>query len=163
MGGFTAEKSYITALSWASLRCPPPQDTPAQSHRQAWPQGRDQLLLFSGSSDGCVRLHAQSVEALGAAELQSQGQLLQGGLMPLSKTLHPADLLSVTCLAVKSASSVQTGSFSQSVVQTHCPVLHERLSLNTFISSPFSPPPPVLLANPLPSASDKLMCAVSML
>ena len=109
VGGYKAQKSYVTTLSWASLPHQPPQDTPAQPHGQTLPQGRDQLLLFSGSSNGCVRLHAQSVESLGGAGMQCQGQLLQGNLMPSSKTLHPADLMGVTCLAVKRASSFQTG------------------------------------------------------
>lgn len=112
VGGFKAQKSYITALSWGSLPHQPPLDTPPQPHSQALPQGRHQLLLFSGSSDGCVRLHAQSVDTLGAAQMQTQGQLLQGNLMPQRQTLHPADLLGVACLAVKRASSVQTGVIS---------------------------------------------------
>lgn len=109
MGGFKAQKSYIGALSWASLPGQAPADPPGQAPSQTLPQGKDQLLLFSGSSDGCVRVHAQAVEALGAAQLPSQGGLLQGDLMQLGKTLHPADLLCVTCLAVKRAGSVKTG------------------------------------------------------
>ena len=121
MGGFTAHKSYITALSWAALPHQPPQEPPVQPHSQALPHGRDQLLLFSGSSDGSVRLHTQSVETLGAAQMQLQGQLLEGNLMPLSKTLQAADLLGVTCLAIKRARNVQTGVIASSDVQTHCP------------------------------------------
>lgn len=119
MGGFKAQKSYIGALTWASLPGQAPADPSGQPQGQTPPQGKDQLLLFSGSSDGCVRVHAQSVEALSAAQVQSRGAQLQGDLMQLGKTLHPADLLGVTCLAVKRATSSQTGMAAQSDVQTH--------------------------------------------
>lgn len=109
VGGYKAQKCYITALSWASLPHQAPTDTPVQPHSQGPPQGRDQLLLFSGGSDGCVRLHAQSVESLGAVQMQCQGQLLQDNLMQLDKTLHPVDLLGVTCFAVKRVHNAQTG------------------------------------------------------
>lgn len=81
-------------------------------------QARDQLLLFSGSSAGCVALHAQSVQALGEAQMQPQGRLIQGDLMPGRKTLHPVDLLGVTCLAVKRVSSTPSGIMGSCVVCT---------------------------------------------
>lgn len=110
VGGFKAQRSYITALSWASMPdLLTPTATLTQPQRHTLLQGNDHLVLFSGSSDGCVRLHAQSVDSMGTAQMQSPGQLLKGGLMQPHKTIHKVDLLGVTCLAVKALDNAQTG------------------------------------------------------
>lgn len=67
-----------------------------------------ELLLFSGSSDGCVRLHTQSLQHLGRAVAgDGPAGLVQQGLMHLQETLHEVDLLGVTCLAVRASAGTQ--------------------------------------------------------
>ncbi|DBA85227.1 TPA: hypothetical protein ACH3X2_005930 [Trebouxia sp. C0005] len=111
VGGFKAQRSWVTALSWAAMPTlssssslsPPSSPSPShpEQHHHAQLQQQDQLLLITGSSDGCLRLHSQSVERLGEATVQSAGALVDGELMQLRKTLHEADLLGTTCLSVK--------------------------------------------------------------
>ena len=116
VGGFKAQRSWVTALSWAAMpsvassssSLPPPSSYPEQHHHNQLQQ-QDQLLLITGSSDGCLRLHSQSVQSLGAATVQSAGGLVEGELMQLRKTLHEADLLGVTCLAVKLREAPSSG------------------------------------------------------
>lgn len=113
VGGFEAQRSWVTALSWASMptlssSSSSPSSHPEQ-HHHAQLQQQDQLLLITGSSDGCLRLHSQSVESLGEATVQSAGTLVEGELMQLRKTLHEADLLGVTCLTVKLCEASSSG------------------------------------------------------
>ena len=86
-----------------------PAGGPPPSRGHPLLQGKDQLLLISGSSDGCVRLHTQSVEAVDAAKMPTAGQLLEGGLLWFCNTLHDVDLLGVTCLAVKQHADARIG------------------------------------------------------
>jgi len=113
VGGFKAQRSWVTALSWAAMpnlssssSSSSPSSQPEQHHHH---QQQDQLLLITGSSDGCLRLHSQSVESLGEATVQSAGALVEGEQMQLRKTLHEADLLGVTCLAVKLREASSSG------------------------------------------------------
>ena len=122
VGGFRAQRSHITALAWAALPTPasppspPPQAPDQQHHPHQHLQAQEQLLLFSGSSDGCVRVHGQCVEALGKAEVPpGAGALLKGDLMQLRKTLHEVDLLEVTCLSVKPSEVVESGKLAMSL------------------------------------------------
>ena len=120
MGGFKAQRSHVTALAWASLAAPSSPPTASDNRhtlqQQQHLQPQDKLLLFTGSSDGCVRLHGQLVEALGRVEVQGAGVLLGGNPMQLHKTLHEVDLRGVTCLSVKpaDASRLQTGKLAAS-------------------------------------------------
>jgi len=113
VGGFKAQRSWVTALSWAAMpnlssssSSSSPSSQPEQHHHH---QQQDQLLLITGSSDGCLRLHSQSAKSLGAATVQSAGALVEGELMQLRKTLHEADLLGVTCLTVKLCEAASSG------------------------------------------------------
>ncbi len=116
VGGFKAQRSWVTALSWAAMptlssssSSSPPSSSHPEQHHHAQLQQQDQLLLITGSSDGCLRLHSQSVESLGEATVQSAGALVEGEQMQLRKTLHEADLLGVTCLAVKLREASSSG------------------------------------------------------
>jgi len=113
VGGFKAQRSWVTALSWASMPTLSSSSSSSSSHPEqhhhAQLQQQDQLLLITGSSDGCFRLHSQSVESLGAATAQSAGALVEGEVMQLRKTLHEADLLGVTCLTVKLREASSSG------------------------------------------------------
>ncbi len=112
VGGFKAQRSWVTALSWAAMSTPSssssssPSSHPKQHHQH---QQQHQLLLITGSSDGCLRLHSQSIESLGAATAQSAGALVEGEVMQLRKTLLEADLLGVTCLSVKMREASSSG------------------------------------------------------
>ena len=104
IGGFKAQHAWVTCLAWAiSPQQTSPTSPPSQSPLPGLGSPQvSQLLLFSGSSDGCVGLHSQSVQHLGRAVLSSApGGLLQPGLMQLRETLHDVDLLGVTCMSVK--------------------------------------------------------------
>jgi len=120
VGGFKAQRSWVTALTWAAMQTlsssSPSSSSPSspssshpEQHHQAQLQQQDQLLLITGSSDGCLRLHSQSVQSLGPATVQSAGGLVEGELMQLHKTLHEADLLGVTCLTVKLCEASSSG------------------------------------------------------
>ncbi len=114
VGGFKAQRSWVTALSWAAMptfscsSSSSPSSHPEQHHHNQLQQ-QDQLLLITGSSDGCLRLHSQSVSSLGEATVQSAGGLVEGELMQLRKTLLEADLLGVTCLSVKLREASSSG------------------------------------------------------
>jgi len=116
VGGFKAQRSWVTALSWAAMptlsssssSSPSSSSHPEQHHHNKLQQ-QDHLLLITGSSDGCLRLHSQSVESLGEATVQSAGALVEGELMQLRKTLLEADLLGVTCLSVKLREASSSG------------------------------------------------------
>ena len=115
VGGFKAQRSWVTALSWAAM--PTLSSSSSSSHSSSHPeqhhhnqlQQQDQLLLITGSSDGCLRLHSQSVQSLGEATVQSAGVLVEGEVMQLRKTLLEADLLGVTCLSVKLCEASSSG------------------------------------------------------
>lgn len=99
IGGFKAQRSWVTCLAWAVT----PPSPPLQGQGSP-PSSNTQLLLFSGSSDGCLRLHTQSVTHLGKALAgDAPGGLLQKDLMQRQETVHEADLLGVTCMDVKAS------------------------------------------------------------
>lgn len=99
----------MTALAWATLPSATSQSpaAPCQVHRPLQPD--QQLLLVTGSSDGCVRLHRQTARALGDARIGGRGAMLSCDLMHLHRTLHDVDLLGVTCVSVKPAACSTQG------------------------------------------------------
>lgn len=110
VGGCRAQRSWVSALSWAASPAPPsPPPSPPSHQPHDHLHQQDELLLISGSSDGCLRLHSQSVRALGAAKGQGAGALLGGEVLQLRKTLHEVDLLGVTCVSVKLAEATSVG------------------------------------------------------
>jgi len=61
VGGFKAQRSWVTALSWAAMptlssssSSSPPSSSHPEQHHHAQLQQQDQLLLITGSSDGCL-------------------------------------------------------------------------------------------------------------
>ena len=107
----------MTALTWAAL---PESDAATAVAGQPPLQGPQQQRLQPGSSDGCLRLHGQSVGALGLAKRSNGGSVLKNaGFMHLHKTLHDVDLLGVTCLSVKATVPTSPGELLNKKLVNH--------------------------------------------